>query len=167
LTASWGSCTIERMSTPVPSAPADGRVAQRLLLLLRHGASLGAFVRFLFAGATNTLLTGLLLIVLARWMDMEIAYTIVFSAGLAFMTLLAGPFVFRSKLSGRAVGYFVSWYLCVYLTGVVVARLATRQWHVSHLLTAVAIIAVTAPLNFLGGRRAFLTTGRPPQSSHP
>jgi ACR3 family arsenite efflux pump ArsB len=34
---------------------------------------LGAFVRFLFAGATNTLLTGLLLIVLARWIDMEIA----------------------------------------------------------------------------------------------
>ena len=59
------------MSTPVSSAPADGRVARRLLL--RHGAPLGAFVRFLFAGATNTLLTGLLLIVLARWIDMEIA----------------------------------------------------------------------------------------------
>jgi putative flippase GtrA len=145
------------MSTPVSSAPADGRVAQRLLL--RHGAPLGAFVRFLFAGATNTLLTGLLLIVLAQWIEMEVAYTIVFSVGLVFMTVVAGPFVFRSKLSGKAIGRFVSWYLCVYVAGVIVARLATHQWHVSHLLAAVAIIAVTAPLNFFGGRRAFVKAG--------
>ncbi|HWY19181.1 MAG TPA: GtrA family protein [Solirubrobacteraceae bacterium] len=145
------------MSTPVSSAPADGRVAQRLLL--RHGVPLGAFVRFLFVGATNTLLTGVLLIVLAQWIEMEIAYTIVFSLGLVFTTIVAGPFVFRSRLSAKASGRFMSWCLCVYLAGVIVARLATRQWHVSHLLTAVAIIAVTAPLNFFGGRRAFVKAG--------
>jgi putative flippase GtrA len=141
------------MSTPVSSA-ADARVVRRLLL--RHGTSLGAFVRFLFAGATNTLLTGLLLIVLAQWIAMEVAYTIVFGVGLIFMTIVAGPFVFRASRSKKAMGRFAAWCLCVYLAGVVVARVATHQWHMSHLLAAAAIVAVTAPLNFLGGRRAFL-----------
>lgn len=130
---------------------------------------MSAFVRFLFVGATNTLLTGLLLLVLAQWIEMEIAYTIVFSVGLVFMTIVAGPFVFRSRRSGKAMGRFAAWCLCVYLAGVVVARLATHQWHMSHLFTAAAIVAVTAPLNFLGGRRAFLKVADPsvPQSLSP
>jgi putative flippase GtrA len=142
------------MSVPVASAPPDSRVIRRLLL--RHDIPFGALVRFFFVGVTNTLLTGLLMIMLARWMEVEIAYTIVFSVGLVFTTIVAGPFVFRSKLSGKAIRRFVSWYLCVYLAGVIVARLATHQWHVSHLFATGAIVAVTAPLNFLGGRRAFV-----------
>jgi len=115
----------------------------------------GSFFRFLLAGAANTLITGLLMITIARWVEIEIAYTIVFILGLIFTTAVAGPFVFRSRLTIRALRRFVSWYLCVYLVGVTVARLAGHHWHVSHLVTTVAVIAITAPLNFLGGRRAF------------
>lgn len=104
------------------------------------------------------------MIVIAHWVEIEIAYTIVFSLGLIFTTIVAGRFVFRSQLTGRAVGRFVLWYLSVYLVGVAVARLASHQWHAPHLLTTGAVLAVTAPLNFLAGSRAFAARRVQPSS---
>jgi hypothetical protein len=113
------------------------------------------FLRFLAAGAVSTVLTGVLILIIAQWVEIEIAYTIVFTFGLMFTTIATGLFVFRTQLTLRAIRRFVSWYLCVYLIGLLTAHLAGEQWHSPHLLTAGAVLAVTAPLNFLGGRRAF------------
>jgi putative flippase GtrA len=124
----------------------------------------GPFLRFLLTGATNTTLTGMLMLAIAEWVDIDIAYTIVFVLGLAFTTVLTGRFVFRSQLTATAIRRFVAWYACVYLVGVAVIHLAEDQWHVSHLLTIGAVLAVTAPLNFLGGGRAFLVSTMPPSA---
>jgi putative flippase GtrA len=125
--------------------------------VLSRGTLRASFLRFLIVGAINTALTGLLIVVIAKWMDIQLAYTIVFMVGLAFTTAMAGPFVFHARLTGRALRRFVSWYLCVYLLGVTVVHIAEHQLHISHVWIAAAVIAVTAPLNFLGGRRAFVT----------
>jgi putative flippase GtrA len=114
-------------------------------------------LRFVIVGAANTVWTGLLILAIAHWLDIAVAYTIAFVCGLIFTTMSSGVFVFRSRLTPRAVRRFVSWYLCVYLVGVTMAHLAGDQWHVSHLLATAAVLAVTAPLNFLGGVRAFLS----------
>jgi uncharacterized membrane protein YciS (DUF1049 family) len=121
----------------------------------------GSFLRFLLTGSTNTALTGLLMLAIAEWVDVDVAYTIVFVIGLAFTTVVTGRFVFRVQLTIAAIRRFVAWYLCVYLVGVAVIQLAQHQWHVSHLLTTAAVLAVTAPLNFLGGGRAFTLSTTP------
>jgi putative flippase GtrA len=125
---------------------------------LSQGALRASFLRFLLVGALNTALTGALIVVISKWIDIQLAYTIVFVVGLMFTTAMAGPFVFRAPLTGRALRRFMSWYLCVYLLGVSVVHVAEHRFHISHVWIAAAVIAVTAPLNFLGGRRAFLTS---------
>jgi hypothetical protein len=124
----------------------------------------GPLVRFLVTGAASTALTGLLIIIIAQWIEIEIAYTIVFVVGLTFTTAMVGPFVFRSRLTRSSTSRFVSWYLCVYMVGLLIAHLAENRWHLSHLLTTGAVLAITAPLNFLGGRRAFLLPRRQPSA---
>lgn len=123
-------------------------------LTVRNEALHGPLLRFLATGVTSTVLTGALIVIIAHWVEIEIAYTIVFTFGLMFTTIAMGPFVFRSRLTPRNVRRFVSWYLCVYLIGLMTAHLAGAEWH-TRLLTAGAVLVVTAPLNFLGSRRAF------------
>ncbi len=123
---------------------------------------LNRFLRFVVAGAANTVLTGGLLLLIAGWVQIDVAYTIVYVLGLAFTTVVTARFVFRLRPTAKAVGRFVAWYVCIYLLGVSVIHLATRQWHGSHVLATVAVLLVTAPLNFLGGRRALgATPARP------
>jgi putative flippase GtrA len=117
-----------------------------------------SLVRFVLTGAANTALTAALLLLLATQIEIAIAYTIVYAIGLAFTTVLTASFVFRSRLTlGRATR-FVAWYVSVYLVGVSVVRLSAGNWHASHLVTALAALAVTAPLNFLGGSLIFRRT---------
>jgi putative flippase GtrA len=121
----------------------------------------GSLFRFFVTGVTNTALTGLLMLAIAQWVEVDVAYTIVFVLGLTFTTVVTGRFVFRSQLTITAVRRFVAWYLCVYLVGITVVHLAEHRWHVSHVLTTVAVLTITAPLNFLGGGRAFLVSTMP------
>jgi putative flippase GtrA len=114
-----------------------------------------SFLRFLLTGVANAVLTGGMLVVIAAQVNIVIAYTIVYGFGLAFTTVLSACFVFRSRLTVSAVVRFVAWYLCVYLLGASLVEVIARDWHVSHSFTAVAVLAVTAPLNFIGGSLVF------------
>jgi putative flippase GtrA len=127
----------------------------------KHQELRGPFFRFLLTGATNTLITGSLIVFLAQWVGVEIAYTIVWVFGLTFTTIVTGPFVFRTRLTSSAIRRFLPWSFCVCLVGVLVARLAGHQLHISHLLTTGAVLVITVPLNFLGGTRAFATRATP------
>lgn len=154
MTGDTPSCTIELVST-VETERTETEAHSGESSAPGYEIARLRFLRFLLVGAASTLLTGLLMLAIAQLVELEIAYTIVFALGLTFTTAVVGPFVFRSQLTGRAARRFVSWYLCVYLVGVLVAHLAGHQWHVSHLVATAAVLTVTAPLNFLGGSRAF------------
>ena len=122
----------------MPSARADTR---------------GAAVRFVIAGGGNTLVTGLLLSLLALWIDPSLAYTIVFVLGIALSTWLAGAFVFRQRMTRRHVVYYVIVYVAVYVIGLLALRLAVAAglpdgW-------SGLVVFVTAPLTFLGGKLVF------------
>lgn len=147
--------TIRPVGVPIRALSAPVRAPS-------HRALRASFLRFLLVGALNTALTGALIVVISKWIDIQLAYTIVFVVGLMFTTAMAGPFVFRAPLTGRALRRFMSWYLCVYLLGVFTVHVAEHRFHISHVWIAAAVIAVTAPLNFFGGRRAFLTRPAPP-----
>lgn len=113
----------------------------------------GAAIRFVVAGAGNTLVTGALLSLLALWLDVAVAYTIVFLAGIVLSTYLAGAFVFKGQFTPTRVAMHVVMYVAVYLLG-----LACLSWLTATGLPRHAsglIVLVTAPLTFLGGRLIF------------
>jgi putative flippase GtrA len=119
------------------------------------------FLRFVVIGVVNSLLTGALFILIARWVDVDIAYTIVYVVGLIFTTVLVARFVFHRRMKVGTVGRFVIWCVCVYLLGVSIVHLAVHDLHESHLLATGAVLAITAPLNFLGGRCTFGVSASP------
>lgn len=109
-----------------------------------------AAVRFGLAGGLNTLVTGVLLSLLATAIDPALAYTLVFAVGIALSTYLAGAFVFRVRMSRKEVALYVALYVGVYLVGLACLGVAIRlgmpeAW-------SGLVVFVTAPLTFLGGR---------------
>jgi putative flippase GtrA len=123
---------------------ADGCLSNRSSLL-----------RFIVLGASNTGITLVLFALLARVISPWLAYTVVFTLGLTYTTLLIGRFVFRTHNTLRRSGLFVSWYLAVFAVGLIaVQTLQAIGVHSSNLLAALTV-AITAPLNFLGGRLIF------------
>jgi putative flippase GtrA len=108
--------------------------------------------RFLLVGGSNTAITFTLLAILAQFIDHRVAYTVVFAAGLAYTTALSGRYVFSAAGSPAKTVAFVLWYLGAYLAGLLVVHLVDRSGERSGIVVALAAVAVTAPLGFLGGR---------------
>ncbi|TKJ35631.1 GtrA family protein [Blastococcus sp. CCUG 61487] len=119
--------------------------------------------RFLLVGGSNTAVTLLLFIVLQQWLPATLAYTVVFAAGLVYTTVLTSTVVFGARLQWRTGALYVGWYLLVYLVGLSVIQVLQAVTDPSAVLTSFVVLAVTAPLNFLGGRVVF----RPAPSSVP
>lgn len=120
-----------------------------------------SILRFLVVGGSNTLITLVLFAILARVMPPWLAYTVVFSLGLAFTTVLTGRFVFGADSTRRSSALFIGWYLTVFVVGLgVVQSVQTLGVHSPDVL-ALSTVAVTAPLNFLGGRWIFSDRSSP------
>jgi putative flippase GtrA len=108
--------------------------------------------RFLLLGGSNTVITFVMLAVLAHFIDHSVAYTIVFATGIAYTTALTGRFVFSAARSRAKTAAFVAWYLGVYAVGLLVVHIVDATGAHSGLAVALAVAVVTAPLGFLGGR---------------
>lgn len=119
-------------------------------------SEVGRVVRFAVVGGSNTLVTGVAFVFLAKVLHARLAYTIVFAGGLAYTTLLTGRYVFRRRRpTARRIAAFVAWYLGVYVVGLGTLMLARRYGVRAEEPLAVVVIGVTAPLNYLGGRLIF------------
>jgi putative flippase GtrA len=119
------------------------------------GARYGQLLRFLVVGGSNTLVTLVLFVLLQQWLSPGVAYTVVFALGLAYTTALTATVVFGNRLTWGRGAAFAGWYLLVYTVGLAVVQLLDALWEPSSVVTAVATVALTAPLNFLGGRLLF------------
>jgi putative flippase GtrA len=117
--------------------------------------------RFLLVGGVNTAVTVALLAVLARLIDPTVAYTVVYLLGLVFTTVMTSSFVFSADRSLPRMAAFVAWYLAVYAVGVAVVQLLDSRYHWSSVPLALATVALTAPLSFVGGRLVFAPASRP------
>jgi putative flippase GtrA len=117
--------------------------------------TIGQLLRFLLVGGSNTLVTLTLFVILQQWLPPAVAYTMVFALGLAYTTAMTATVVFGSSLRWRTTGAFIGWYLLVYGIGLLVVQTAHLVWETSSLTTAVITVALTAPLNFVGGRLLF------------
>ncbi len=142
---------------PVLAVDASRRVPTTVTDSSTLRADVGRFLRFTLVGALNTAITGALLILIANWVAVDVAYTIVYAIGLAFTVSVTSRFVFRRHPTAGSTARFIMWYGTVYLVGVAVVRVAGTQVHSSHVVTTIAVLSVTVPLNFLGGRQIFGT----------
>lgn len=121
----------------------------------------GRLVRFAAVGVGNTGLTTALLVLLTFLVDVQIAYAIAYGTGLCFATWANASFVFRSSLSARRAISFACWYVGVFVLGLLVLRLLRDRTDLTDPLVALAVVAVTAPVNFVGGRLIFPAEPRP------
>lgn len=121
--------------------------------------------RFLLAGGLNTLLTGLVLSLLALVISPQVAYPIVFLAGVFLAIYLADKMVYGVRMDTRSKVSYAVLYVAVFGVG----------WLVMHVLLDAglpnqysgAVVLVTAPLTFLGGRVVTNGAERRRQEDHP
>jgi putative flippase GtrA len=112
-------------------------------------------VRFLVVGAINTLATAAIFVGLGLVIPPAVAYLIAFAIGLVWVVFGSSRFVFRAKSGLRNLVAFAVLYLIVFGCGQLVIRLLDPQGLPSLVLTSLAVIAVTTPLTYLGGRLIF------------
>lgn len=119
----------------------------------------GSAARFLVAGGLNTIATGLVLSGLSLLLPFQIAYPIVFVAGIVLSTFLAGHFVFKSSFTINRVIAYVSTYLAIFGVGWFVLaglqRMGSPPWANG------LVVLITAPLGYVAGRLVF----RPAQAT--
>jgi putative flippase GtrA len=124
------------------------------------------FVRYVLAGGINTALTYALLLVAMRWLPYQLAYSIVYAAGIVLGYCLQSRLVFGIPLAWRAALRFPLVYVVQYLFGVVSLWLLVDRLHVDREGAALVVVLSNVPIGFamsrllLRARRA-KTAGRP------
>ena len=122
---------------------------------LRHQA-----LRFLFAGAVNTIATYAIYLALLTLFNYTLAYTIAYLAGIVISYLLNTTFVFRVTRTAANMATFPLVYLVQYLLGALVLNIAVRWMGISDRFALIASIVVTIPVTFFLSR-ALLHRGAP------
>jgi putative flippase GtrA len=117
--------------------------------------------RFLLIGGSNTALTYMLFVLLSQVIDQLLAYTAAFAGGVAYSVLLTGSFVFGARRRLSTSLAYAATYLLVYGIGILVLELVMRAGVERAVLTGLAALSVTAPLNYLCGRLLFRPESEP------
>jgi putative flippase GtrA len=121
----------------------------------------GQALRFLIVGGANTLATYAIFILLGLLMPAWIAYTIAFAIGLAWVVFGSSRFVFRGDHGRRRLLLFAAWYLVIYAIGRAIIALIAPTDFVGLAVTSLAVLVVTTPLTFVGGRFIFAPRNDP------
>lgn len=109
------------------------------------------FARFLLVGATNTLFSYLLYVLLLRAMPYIAAYTLSYGAGIVLSYFLNVQFVFRKRAGLASFLKFPLVYLIQYGLGALVLWLLVGAG-ISPTLSMLGVIIVTIPVTFLSSR---------------
>jgi putative flippase GtrA len=122
-------------------------------------------LRFLVVGGSNTLITYAIFVLLGLVIDSGLAFTIAFLIGLVWVTFGSSRFVFQGGTSFKRIVVFLSWYLVIYAIGRLIVHFIDPQGLVALLLTSLAVLIVTTPLTFIGGRLIFKPIDDSPTTS--
>ncbi|TFB91273.1 hypothetical protein E3O44_00305 [Cryobacterium algoricola] len=120
----------------------------------RNGLRSQAF-RYLLVGGTNTLLTYAIYIGLGLLIPAGIAFTIAYVIGLVWVVFGSSRLVFQADHSPKRLAVFAGWYLLVYAVGQITVQLISPKGVEALLWSSIAVIAITTPLTFFGGRMIF------------
>lgn len=120
----------------------------------------GQAARFLVLGASNSALSIGLYWLLQKLMPIAVAYALAYACGLAFSAAASGQWVFRVNSSRRQFVTAFTTYGAVFLVGLALVWTLQEAFGLPALLAIVLSICVSAPLNYLAGRRIFRSVDR-------
>jgi len=112
----------------------------------------GEFGRFLLAGATNTLLSYLLYLLLLEFIAYLLAYSIAYCFGIAISYLLNVYFVFNKRASFTSFVRFPIVYALQYGLGAGLLWLLVDMIGMAPEMAMIGVIAATVPVTFLASR---------------
>ena len=130
-------------------------------MLRVHLVNRAQFVRYLVAGALNTMLTWLLFVALSQWINYLLAYGIVFVLGVALSYVLQSVWVFRSKMQWASLLRFKMAYLANLCVGLLLLKLLVANSALSPAHAAIVVVAVQVPISFLLSRFSLLRPATP------
>ena len=119
----------------------------------------GSVVRFLLAGATTTVITLVLYVLLLSFVSYAAAYTVAFIVGIVIAYLLNSTFVFRAGTSALTLALYPFIYGVQYLAGLAVVAVWVDVLELPATLASLAAIAVTLPLTYVMTRALFAWRG--------
>lgn len=122
-------------------------------------------LRFLLVGGINTVATYTVFFALALVLPVEIAYTIAFVVGLAWVVLGSSRVVFGGRHSVLRLTLFAVAYIVIYLVGRLVIAVVDPQDQTGLMFLTLALIAATAPLSFLAGKLILTARLDPPDDA--
>jgi hypothetical protein len=102
-------------------------------------------------GAANTLVSTVLFYLLAIVLPTMLAFTLVVAAGLTFVAVVTPGYVFGATPTRSRRLLLALWYFMTYLVGLCMISLLEGAVDAPRIVVVVGTVAVTAPLNFIGG----------------
>ena len=110
------------------------------------------FLRFLLVGATNTLFSYLLYLLLLTFLNYLPAYSITYWAGIVLSYFLNVHFVFKKRVSLASFLKFPAVYVIQYALGAVMLWMLVGSVGISPAFAMIGVIVITIPVTFLASR---------------
>lgn len=110
------------------------------------------FMRFLFAGGLNTVITYLIYLLLLQFLHYIIAYSITYVLGVILSFLLNSLFVFRTKLTLSNALKYPLVYLVQYLSGCLILYVCVTWLGVPAAWAGIVVVVINVPVVYLMNR---------------
>ena len=114
------------------------------------------FIRFLFTGGINTIITYGVYLVLLEAVNYQISYAVSYVTGIIFTFFLNKLFVFRSDKGWRTVAFYPLIYLIQYLFGVLTLYLISTYTVLDIRFAPFVVIVLSIPLTYLLSKLVFV-----------
>jgi putative flippase GtrA len=126
-----------------------------LITRIRTTVAASSFLRFLISGGVNTAATYAVYLILLRFVDYKVAYTIAYVFGIALAFVINRLFVFRTHRGWRSMVMFPFVYLAQYLVSLGVVWAWVERMHLWKEVAPLIAIVITIPMTFLLSRVVF------------
>lgn len=110
------------------------------------------FARFLLTGATNTLVSYSVYLLINLWVPYALAYTLAYGFGIFFSYWLNTRWVFQTRASMKSFLVFPSVYAVQYALSMVLLHILIERMGLSEQWAPLLVIVITSPVTFLMAR---------------